>query len=530
MNITNLLDIIRNNLIVSCQAEGDFPLNKPHHLTALAQTAVIGGACAIRANHPDNIRAMKQVLDVPIIGLYKKDYDGFDVRITPTIGEVRAIIDAGCDMVALDMTARPRPDGMTLATLIEMIRNESDIPIMADISTLEEGITASKLGVDVVATTLSGYDDYTLYPPSEGIQLIRDLCRAVDVPIIAEGGISTPKDARAVLIAGATSVVVGSMITRPHMITERFTATVQANYESVPVAVLDIGGTKIAGAIITGRDQIVAEARADTPSDSATLITTAESLIATLITESDVQPAAVGISTGGQINHEGHIIGATDMLVGWADSPLKDRLANAVGLFTHVLNDGHAAALAEARYGAGASYPSVLCVAIGTGLGGGLIVNGDLQHGINGLTGSIGQLKFTRDGKKYVPLEQYVSGRGLVTLYNEQAATDQQVATGLDVAERAQAGDKLAQEVIEQIGMWLGLGLSHALHAYDASCIVVGGSVSQLGDQLLTPARASLKKHGHSTIADTPILSASYGTRAGMIGAAIFVRQKMTQM
>jgi putative N-acetylmannosamine-6-phosphate epimerase/predicted NBD/HSP70 family sugar kinase len=528
MEISKLLDIVRHKLIVSVQAEGDFPLNQPHHLTALAQTAVIGGASAIRANEPANIRAMKQVLDVPIIGLYKKDYDGFDVRITPTIAEVRAIIEAGCDMVALDMTARPRPDGMSLETLISMIRDESDIPIMADIATLEEGITAAKLGIDVVATTLSDYSDYVLYPPSYSIRLIRDLCTAIDVPIISEGGVSTPEDAHTALVAGASSVVVGSMITRPHMITERFATSVHANFDTAPVAVLDIGGTKIAGAIITGRDTIIAEARAETPiSDGASIINTAQSLITSLIEKSSIQPIALGVSTGGQINRGGHIVGSTGMLPDWIDTPLKDYLADAFGLFTHVLNDGHSTALAEARYGAGATYDSVLCVAIGTGLGGGLVVNGQLQHGENGLTGSIGQLKITRDGKSYVPLEHYVSGPGLVTLYNEQVAENKKLMTGLDLATRAQAGDKLAFEVVEQIGEWLGLGLSHALHTYDASCIVVGGSVAQLGDLLLNPARDSLKQHGHSTIKHTPILSATYGSKAGTIGAALFVRDQM---
>lgn len=520
MEISRLLDIVRNKLIVSVQAEGDFPLNQPHHLTALAQTAVIGGACAIRANEPANIRAMKQILDVPIIGLYKRDYNGFEVRITPTIVEVRAIIEAESDMIALDMTARPRPDGMALETLIQMIRNESDIPIMADIATLEEGIYAAELGVDVVATTLSDYSNYALYPPSYSIRLVRDLCKAIDVPIIAEGGISTPEDARAVLVAGASSVVVGSMITRPHMITERFAESVLANFDTAPVVVLDIGGTKIAGAIISGRDTIFAEARVETPiSDETTIINTAQSLITSLIEESKIQPIALGVSTGGQINRDGQIVGGTGMLPGWTDAPLKQSLFDAFGLFTHVLNDGHSAALAEARYGAGATYDSVLCVAIGTGLGGGLVINGDLQHGVNGLTGSIGQLKITRDGDTYVPLEQYVSGPGLVTLYNEQVSDNDHVSTGLEVATRALAGEELACDVVEQIGEWLGLGLSHALHAYDASCVVVGGSVAQLGDLLLNPTRESLKKHGHSTSKNTPVLAATYGPKAGMMGA-----------
>lgn len=151
------IEQLKQTLIVSCQAEDDFPLNRPEHLAALAATAVIGGASAIRASEPDNIRAIKAVVDVPIIGIYKKDYPGFDVRITPTIKEVEAIVEAGSDIIALDATDRPRPDGQSLEELFRSIRSHCDLPIMADISTLEEGIEAARLGADIVATTLSGY-------------------------------------------------------------------------------------------------------------------------------------------------------------------------------------------------------------------------------------------------------------------------------------------------------------------------------------------------------------------------------------
>ena len=120
---------LQHSLIVSCQAEEGFPLNKPEHLTAIAQTAVIGGASAIRASIPVNIRAMKQVLQVPIIGIYKKDYPGFDVRITPTLVEVEAIVQAGSDIIALDATFRPRPDGKGFADLFQNIRDRFDVPI-----------------------------------------------------------------------------------------------------------------------------------------------------------------------------------------------------------------------------------------------------------------------------------------------------------------------------------------------------------------------------------------------------------------
>ena len=218
----HLLSQLKHTLIVSCQAEEGFPLNTPEHLTVMAQTAVIGGASAIRASIPVNIKAMKEVLAVPVIGIYKNDYPGFDVRITPTIVEVEAIVQAGSDIIALDATFRPRPDGKSFAELYKNIRDHFDVLLMADISTLEEGVFAAELGVDLVGTTLSGYTANSKQQTGPDIDLIRRLATAVDIPVIAEGRISSPDDVRAALVAGAYAVVVGSMITRPHLITQHF--------------------------------------------------------------------------------------------------------------------------------------------------------------------------------------------------------------------------------------------------------------------------------------------------------------------
>ena len=195
---------------------------------ALAQTAVIGGASAIRASEPANIQAMKQVLDVPIIGIYKKDYPGYEVRITPSLAEVEAIVAAGADIVAVDATDRPRPDGQTFAQLYHAIRARFDVPIMVDISTFAEGVAAAELGVDLVGTTLSGYTDYSPQQSGPDIELIRRLATAVSVPIMAEGRINSPADVRAALAAGAHAVTVGSMITRPHLITQHFMTGLQS--------------------------------------------------------------------------------------------------------------------------------------------------------------------------------------------------------------------------------------------------------------------------------------------------------------
>ncbi len=516
----NLIEHLQGKLIVSCQAEEGFPLNTPDHLAALAATAVIGGASAIRASEPENIRAIKQVVDVPIIGIYKYDYAGFEVRITPTIKEVAAIVEAGVDIIAVDATDRPRPDGKSLADFFAEIRAQFDVPIMADISTLTEGVTAAQLGVDIVATTMSGYTGYSPQQPSPDIQLIRDLAAIIDKPIIAEGRISTPDDVRAALDAGAHAVVVGSAITRPHLITERFLAATAPKPPVPTVFALDIGGTKIAGGIVDGAGQILVADQVSTPAQAGgmAVIEAAGALLESLRAEHDGNPpAAIGISTGGQVDANGDIIGATATIAEWQGAPLQETLARQFELPVAVLNDGHAAALAEATYGAGRGHDAVLCIVIGTGLGGGLVVNGQVQHGAHGLSGSLGQLQITINGQSHQPLESLVSGPALLRNYN--ARVEHAAATGAEVAQRLRAGDEFARIAVSEMGQWLGQGLSHALHVCDPSIVVVGGSVVQVGDVLLESAGLALSKFGYSSVVHTPIVAAELGTRAGLIGA-----------
>jgi N-acylglucosamine-6-phosphate 2-epimerase len=218
---TNFTDLW-HGLIVSCQARDTEPLNDPAILAAMAKAAVLGGARAIRANKPANIRAIRQAVDVPIFGIYKQDYPDSPVYITPTLAEACAIVEAGCDVLTVQATNQPRPNGETLADFFRALKLELEVPIMADISTVEEGITASELGADFVATTMSGYTPYSRQLPGPDLELIHELAEAVSVPVIAEGRISTPEEARQALEMGAFAVVVGSMITRPNHITAHF--------------------------------------------------------------------------------------------------------------------------------------------------------------------------------------------------------------------------------------------------------------------------------------------------------------------
>ena len=214
------LERLKGGLVVSCQADPGDPLYGIEHMVAMARAAMVGGAVGIRSNYPHDVQAIKQAIPLPLIGLYKKRYEGSPVYITPTMEEVRAIAAAGADIVAVQLTDQVRPDGLTRDELVARIRHDfPDLLIMADISTLDEGLYAARLGVDVVSTTMSGYTPYSPQLEGPDLDLVRDLSGAVSTPVIAEGRISSPEECRNALEAGAFAVVVGTAITRPQTVT-----------------------------------------------------------------------------------------------------------------------------------------------------------------------------------------------------------------------------------------------------------------------------------------------------------------------
>lgn len=220
-----MLDRIKGKLVVSCQALEDEPLHSSFIMSKMAKAAEVGGAAGLRANSKEDILSIKEESDLPIIGIVKRDYPDSKVYITPTMKEVDELMEAGCDMIALDATSQKRPNSESLEDFVRTIRKiYPNTLLMADTSTLEEGIEAEKLGFDVVSTTLVGYTDYTKESDifSNDFELLKRYLSEISVPVIAEGKVDTPEKAKACLELGAFSVVVGSAITRPQLITERF--------------------------------------------------------------------------------------------------------------------------------------------------------------------------------------------------------------------------------------------------------------------------------------------------------------------
>ncbi|MBW7477188.1 N-acetylmannosamine-6-phosphate 2-epimerase [Paenibacillus oenotherae] len=224
----NILEMIKHKLIVSCQALPEEPLHSPFIMGRMAYAAFLGGASGIRANSVDDIREIKKQVDLPIIGIIKQVYEGSEVFITPTMKEVDELCREGADIIALDATDRARPDGSTISELFPAIRDKYKHQLfMADCSTYEEGVMAARLGFDIVGTTLSGYTEGTRDRSLPDFDLVERLVNTVSVPVIAEGGISTPEELRRLFELGIYSAVVGSAITRPMEITKKFIKAVE---------------------------------------------------------------------------------------------------------------------------------------------------------------------------------------------------------------------------------------------------------------------------------------------------------------
>lgn len=225
------MDEFKKGLIVSCQALEDEPLHSSFIMSKMAKAAKKGGASGIRANSVKDILAIKEEVNLPVIGIIKRNYTDADVYITATIKEVDELMEARPEIIALDATNSKRPNNQSLESLVKEIKEKyPNQLLMADCSTLEEMIQADELGFDYIGTTLVGYTHQSkeLKIETNDFEIIQKALDRVTKPIIAEGNIDTPEKAKRVLELGCYSVVVGSIITRPQIITQKFVSALNS--------------------------------------------------------------------------------------------------------------------------------------------------------------------------------------------------------------------------------------------------------------------------------------------------------------
>ena len=230
MDNKKILELIKGKLIVSCQALENEPLytEEGNIMPLMAKAAVQSGAAGIRANGVRDISQIKKVVNVPIIGIIKRTYPNTEAYITPSIDEVDQLVKIGCEIIAVDCTKNTRKDLLTAVEYIKLIKKKYPNQLfMADISNLEEAVNASRAGADLVGTTLNGYVKGSVIKEEPDYELVKKISKTCKIPVIAEGRIHYPYQAKKMFEEGAYSIVVGGAITRPQEITKRFVEAIE---------------------------------------------------------------------------------------------------------------------------------------------------------------------------------------------------------------------------------------------------------------------------------------------------------------
>jgi len=292
---------------------------------------------------------------------------------------------------------------------------------------------------------------------------------------------------------------------------------------------IDIGGTKIAAGVVDADGHVLTRRDVATPvGDRQSLVDAIIGLARDLAAEHPVH--AVGVGVAGLVDRAGETVRFAAHLP-FQDEPLRREVATAVGLPVLVDNDANAGGWAEARFGAARGAQDAVFVAVGTGIGGAIIIDGRLRRGWQGASGEIGHLIVERDGRP-CPCgsrgcwEQYGSGRALLRAA-EEAGFD--VPHGAAITAAAAAGDERAQRVLDEIGGWVGVGIAGLVAVLDPEVVVVGGGVSAAGDLLLEPTRDSFRTYltARGRRPEPPLVLAALGPDAGFIGAADLARAKI---
>jgi len=307
---------------------------------------------------------------------------------------------------------------------------------------------------------------------------------------------------------------------------------------------IDVGGTKIAGGVVDERGTILNTARRESPATDTDAIEVAiEDLVAELRGNHEIE--AVGVGAAGFVDVARSTVLFAPNLA-WRDEPLRTDLEKRIGLPVVIENDANAAAWGEFTFGAGEDVSDSLLVTVGTGIGGGIVLNGELHRGAFGVAAEIGHMRVVPDGRicgcgNRGCWEQYASGRALVRDAREQARQGSLIArtlldraggrveaiTGPLITDAARDGDAFAREQLASLGRWLGEGIASLTAVLDPAVVVLGGGVSEAGDLLLDPVRAHFRANltGRNYRPELEIRAARLGNKAGMIGAADLARR-----
>lgn len=532
-------DRLKGKLVVSCQAAPGDPLENVDTIRRIAKAAVGGGAAGLRINSPEHIAAIRQDTDLPIIGI-KKRYFGERLRITPDFSAAAELAEAGASIIALDCTNRSWPEGEPWREIIQKVHSELKLPVMADVATMREALAAEIAGADFVGPTLNGYTEETEANDNFNWALLNEMSRRLHIPIIAEGHISTPQDARRAILEGAWCVVVGSAITRPGTITTNFVRTIEFRSPSAPAIGVDIGGTSVKAGLVYRDGTVLYTTQVPTNaargSDGiATAMTRAVETVAQQARQDGIQAAGLGIASAGAMNAEaGTVFAATDNLPGWTGFPLREFAEELFHLPTYIENDAHAAALAELHFGVGRSLSNFAAITIGTGVGGGIIWQGKLLRGNHGFAGTIGHHTIKADGRpcncgRKGCLEAYVSTAALVREYRE--LSPQQLPSNIcdseaamQISQLAASGDSAALKAYSLLAEYLAEGIANLFNILDPEAVLLSGGLIEGQSRFPSEVQNHVERLLHfGSLRKPQIQLATAGRYAGLQGAASMV-------
>ncbi|MGB7549406.1 MAG: putative N-acetylmannosamine-6-phosphate 2-epimerase [Terracidiphilus sp.] len=530
---------LKGRLIVSCQAFPGDPLEDTDALRRMALAAIGGGAGGLRINSAEHIAALRRDTRLPIIGI-QKQYGPAGLRITPDFAAAAALAAAGASIVALDCTDRVWPDGDPWQKLIQRIHQELHLPVMADISTLDEALAAAAAGADCVGTTLNGYTERTRNNQSFSWTLLAQMAQQLHAPIMAEGHISTPEVARRALDGGAWCVIVGSAITRPGVIAAKFVRALERSASSLPAIGVDIGGTSIKAGLVQGSGevcfpvQVPTEASKGRDTIAAGLVQAVETVLASA-RDNRFEPAGLGIATAGVVDRrDGSIYAATDNLPGWAGFQLRAFAEERFHLPVWAVNDAHAAVLSELHFGLGRGLSDFVVITIGTGVGGGIVSEGKLLRGQHGFAGTIGHSVIRAGGRpcncgRNGCLEAYVSTAALLREYREHGGDVPEeviddAALALRINHLARRGDAVAQKAYAALSEYLAEGIANLFNLVDPQAVLLSGGLIEEYAQFVPDVERQVAKLLHFGAKRQPqVRTAHAGLFAGVQGAAALV-------
>jgi N-acetylmannosamine-6-phosphate 2-epimerase/N-acetylmannosamine kinase len=520
---------LRGNLIVSCQASETSPFRDAASMARFAQAAVEGGARGIRADGPEDIRAIRNAVTVPIVGIYKVRQDDGEILITPSLEAAKELVEAGADSVALDCSARGQRYGAL--DRLQQIKKSLGVPVLADIATVEEAVRATKAGADAVLSTLRGYTretrDVVEFEPS----FIRELVRAVKVPVIAEGHIGTPQQICAALDAGAFAIIIGSAITRPEMITQMFVSALEdwrRRQDSTRTFIgIDLGGTNTKFGIVSSEGKLIFQSVLPTPWNEGRgmLLRHAERCITACLEEAKgrgLEPEAIGLATAGWPDPTtGQIVYATGNLPGWMGANPGVHLRDVFGLPVAVENDANALAVAEKQFGAAKNATDFVCITLGTGVGGGCYIGGRLNRGRHFFANALGHIPIVPGGVpctcgKAGCLEAYANASALM-----RYAAHGNFSSCEEIITAANSGNQTARCAIQALAKHLAMGCASIVNLLDPELLILAGGLAQNNSHLVTAFTEELKKR----VTVWPerklrIEASGLGYSAGVLGAA----------